>query len=144
VTDLAPSCPVSTIQWNGKTKHVGPVGIARTVHMHGTLHNIHVSGNSIYTTQVSSHQYSLCVVYFYLIWLLITIWQLVFETNSKVTIKLICTQNKIIHDKITTCNGVVVSFHYTYLGSIEAYLGKKTIRWCTWFIEPIKICSGIV
>lgn len=88
VTDLAPSCPVSTIQWNGNTKHVGPLGITKIVHMHGILHNIHVSGNSIYTAQVSSHQYSVCVVYFYLIWLLITIWQPVFEMNRKVTIKL--------------------------------------------------------
>jgi hypothetical protein len=144
VTDMAPSCPVSTVQWNGKTKHVSQLGIARIVHMHGILHNIHVSGNSVYTTQVSSHQYSLCVVYFYLIWLLITIWQPVFETNRKVTNSLICTQNMIIHDKITTCNGIVVNFHYTYLGSILAYLGKKTIQWNMWFTWPIKTHSGIV
>ena len=64
MTDLAPSCPVGTIQWNGKTKHVGPVDIARIVHMHGTLHNIHVSGNTIFTTQVSSHLYSVCISLF--------------------------------------------------------------------------------
>ena len=64
VTDLAPSCPVSTMQCNEKTKHVGPVGIARIMHVHATLRNIHVSGNSIFTTQVSSHQYSLCVSLF--------------------------------------------------------------------------------
>lgn len=75
MTDLALSCPVSSIEWNGKIKHVGPVGIAKIVHMHGTLYNIHVSGNFIFNTQASCHHYSLCVVYFYLIWLLITIWQ---------------------------------------------------------------------
>jgi hypothetical protein len=92
VTDLALSCPLSTIEFNGKIKHVGPLGIARIVHMHGSLLNIHVSCNSTFNTQVSSHQYNLCVVYFYLIWLLITIWQPVIEKNSKVTIKLTYVQ----------------------------------------------------
>lgn len=82
VTDLAPSCPAITTECNGKIKHVGPVGITRIVHMHGTLHNIHVSGNSIFTTQVSCDHYPLCVLYFYLKRLLITIWQPVIETNS--------------------------------------------------------------
>jgi hypothetical protein len=82
VTDLAPSCPASTTECNGKIKHVGPVGIARIVHMHGTLHNIHVSGNSIFTTQVICYRYPLCVLYFYLIRLRITIWKPVIETNN--------------------------------------------------------------
>jgi hypothetical protein len=88
VTNLALSCPASTTEWNGKIKHMGPVGIARIVHVHGTLHNIHVYGNSVFTAQVISHHYPLCVLYFYLIRLLITICQPVIETNRKVTIKL--------------------------------------------------------